>query len=156
MRLYIDRMLWSRMHLKETISSPWQEKISVGHQTVSGGSSSLPGGSGCPIQVRQVGQPDEAARRSLFAQLDQVSFLQQHSPVLQLDLIPSHPSGKIVPRLTRHLWVQHVPKGVPREKFPWVRMGEEGDLIFLGKRAQLLWHNTTALKVDLNTGRLHR
>ena len=57
MRLYIDRMLWSRMHLKETISSPWQEKISAGHQTVSGGSSSLPGASGCPIQVRQVAQP---------------------------------------------------------------------------------------------------
>ena len=57
MRLYIDRMLWSRMHLKETISSPWQEKISAGHQTVSGGSSSLPIASGCPIQVRQVAQP---------------------------------------------------------------------------------------------------
>ena len=113
--------------------------------------------------------------RSLLAQLEEISFLEENTPVLQLNLVPAahlddnddhddddndvddrdwapgHPGFEVVACLPGHLGVEHVPEAVPGQQLPGVRVGQQGHPVGLGEGAQLLRNHTATLQVDLGT-----
>ena len=100
MRLYIDRMLWSRML---AVAIEGNNKLSI-YQEWSGGTHYWH-----PADLQRYKLSTSSPflwTRNLFAQLDQISLLQQHTPVLQLNLVPEQKQGLVVQRRKVNLATQ--------------------------------------------------
>ena len=85
----------------------------------------------------------------IMLDMDQVSLLQQHSPVLEVDLVPGNPGGGVMTCLSNNFGIQHRPETVLGQDLTGVRVGQQGHPLLLDKHTQLLRHHTAALEIHL-------